>query len=436
MNKPALNADQEAAAEFFFDMLFNDNVKEMAITGGAGKGKTFLISYLNDVVMERYYEMCSLLGVKPKYHEFHLTATTNKAAEVLSKTINKPARTTHSFFNLSVFNCYETGETRIKKSKAWTVHQNAIIVIDEGYQVDSPLRRLILEGTQNCKIVYVGDAEQMNPIKEKISPVADPRNGIPSFELTIPMRNAGKPQLVQLCDDLRNAVKTLNFPTIQTFPDTIVYLSDEEAEQQICKTFANPVTDSRILCYRNARVNEINNFVRHIRGLPTEYQEGEFLICNSAHIPKNRDKSFQLSVEDEVLIDKLWPTQVLFINDDPNYPINVKAASLKNGYISGEFYIPDDQTYIDQLSKYFKRNKMWPYFFWLQENLVDLRPRDASTVYKAQGSTLKSVFIDLTDISHHGVADKFARLWHVAASRAQETIYLFGELPEKFGRIL
>lgn len=427
-----LNKGQQDAADFFFAMLFDDSVKEMSISGPAGTGKTFLMGYLINDILKRYYDTCKIMGLAAKYHNVVMTASTNKAAEVLSLAIKKPTSTCHSFFNLTVQDNFSTGESTIRKTQQWRVHQNTIIFIDEAYFLDSKTRQYILEGTQNCKIVYVGDKDQMNPVKEKISPVADPANKIPVIYLTEPMRNAAKPELSDLCGQLKECVTTHNFPTIITNSDSIIYLSDDEALEHIHKNFVHQNTGSRILCYHNKRVNEFNAHIRDLRGLPYEYQEGEYLINNSAI----RNKSCALSVEDEVYIDTLGSPFTVYIGDDPEYPLEVVSARLISSFKDGNFLIPLDREYVDKLSKYFKRNKKWGHFFWLKNTLPDLRPRDACTVYKAQGSTLDTVYLDLTDITSCGVADRVARMLYVGASRARETVYMFGELPKKFGKVI
>lgn len=427
-----LNKGQQEAADFFFAMLFDDSIKEMSISGSAGTGKTYLMGHLIDKVLNQYYETCKIMGIKAKYHNVVMTASTNKAAEVLSHAIKRPAQTCHSFFNLIVQENFRTGETEIKKSKSWVVHTNTIVFIDEAYTLDYKTIQHILEGTMNCKIVYVGDKDQMNPVKEKISYVADPVNKIPTIYLTEQMRNAGRPELAALCLQLKETVNTGIFKPIQTYPGIIEHLSDEETEQHIQNNFVHQNIGSRILCFHNQRVNTFNAYIRNLRGLPYEYQEGEYLI-NSSSI---RNKTCALSVEDEVLIEHKGPQYTVYISDDPEFPLDVVPVELSAGYKRGHFILPLDREYVDKLSKYFKRNKMWRYFFWLKNNLPDLRPRDSCTVYKAQGSTLNTVYLDLTDITSQGIADKVARMLYVGASRAKETVYMFGELPEKFGKIL
>lgn len=98
--------------------------------------------------------------------------------------------------------------------------------------------------------------------------------------------------------------------------------------------------------------------------------------------------------------------------------------------------VPVDRNHFTKLLAYYKRNKNWHKFFHLKNNYPDLRPRDAATVYKAQGSTYDSVFIDLGDLSTCPNPNQAARMLYVAFSRARHRVFLYGELAERFGGLI
>ncbi len=165
-----LNQGQEAAADAFMQFLFSD-AKGFIISGPAGVGKTYLMNYIIDQTMPRYHEMCKLIDERPLYNDVVMTATTNKAAEVLSTSTGRPTSTIHSFLSLIVKEDFSTGRSKLQKSNGWRVHENKIVFIDECSMIESALFDTIQEGTHNCKIVYVGDHNQLAPVYEKISPV-------------------------------------------------------------------------------------------------------------------------------------------------------------------------------------------------------------------------------------------------------------------------
>ena len=124
--KAPLNKGQEAVAKEFFDFLLDPNASEFNISGPGGTGKTFLMSHLIDDTMPAYMETCSLMGTKPLYNEVVMTATTNKAAEVLAQATGRPTSTYHSFQGLIVKNDFKTGEANVVPSKSFNIKKNKI----------------------------------------------------------------------------------------------------------------------------------------------------------------------------------------------------------------------------------------------------------------------------------------------------------------------
>lgn len=432
--KKTLNQGQEAAANGFFAFLFGPE-KELNIRGPGGVGKTYLMGYLIDEILPRYHDTCRLMGIEPKYTEVQMCATTNKAADVLGHATGRPSQTIHSFMNLMVRDDYTTGKSTITKSRSWKVHNNLIIFVDEGSMVDTPLRQHIMEGTQDCKVVYVGDHCQLAPVMEPISPIYA-GNLLPSFDLTEPVRNAGQPALMAVCQQLRHTVETGEFYPIQVVPGVIDWLDSEAMQAEIDREFAvkNP---NRILTYTNDKVTAINEYIRGLRNLPADYTVGEELINNSAiTLPLGGGLSRMLSVEEEVEIESQDSyTEMVPVED--SVQLEIRYCNLKTFY--NTFHnvpVPVDKQHFTSLLKYYQRNKNWPKYYHLKNTYPDLRPRDACTAYKAQGSTYHTVYIDLDDLSSCRNPNQAARLLYVAFSRAQQRVVLFGDLAAKYGGLI
>ena len=421
-----LNEGQQAAADGFFQFLF-DKGSELIISGPGGVGKTFLMGHLIDEIMPRYEQTCQMMGIKSEYHSVVMTATTNKAAEVLANATGRPTSTIHSFMNLKVKDDYSSGKSVLQKTSSWKVHNNTIIFVDEASMIDHNLLEKIREGTFNCKIIYVGDHCQLAPIMEPISPIY--RYDLPFFELTEPMRNSEQPALMQLCQQLRNTVETGEFQPIKIHPGVIDLLSDEELEAEINETFKED-TDSRILAYTNQRVVAYNNHIREIRQFHDTYILGEKLINNSAI----QFRSGMISVEEEVTISKLSSeTEEIEINHDATLIVRRADLQTKFGEIYTDVPLPEDKEHFQQLIKFYQKNKNWNRYFHLKNSYPDLRPRDAATVHKAQGSTYETVYVDLGNLSTCRNPIEAARLLYVAFTRARKRIVLYGELAEKYG---
>jgi superfamily I DNA/RNA helicase len=429
-NKPVLNAGQQAAADGFFNFLLSNENNELIISGPGGVGKTFLMGHMIDEIMPKYFKMCELMGIAPEYASVIMAATTNKAADVLTTSTKHKADTIHSFLALKVKDDFTTGRSSLTKTTAWTVHQKKIIFIDECSMIDTDLRNIILEGTHNSKIIYVGDHCQLAPIMEPISPIY--RDNLPFFALTESVRNAGQPALMHVCQQLRDTVETGVFNPIQAVPGVIDWLSDEDAENEIHAHFSKQTTTSRILAYSNARVLEFNSHIRDIRNLPEEFTVGELLVNNSAiRIGKS-----MLSVDQEVEIIRqdYKPTKVE-ISDNVYLDILRTDLQTSTGIVR-DVNVPVDQKHYTDLIRYYQKLKNWNRYFHLKNNYPDLRQRDASTVHKSQGSSYDTVFIDLANLSACHQPNVAARLLYVAFSRARNRIVLFGNLTSKYGGVV
>jgi GTPase SAR1 family protein len=423
-----LNQGQEAAAEGFMNFLFSPE-KELIISGPGGVGKTFLMSYLIDETMPRYFSTCNMMGIEPEFTEVKMTATTNKAAEVLAVATQRATETIHSFLNLKVTDDFTTGQSKLTKTNGWMVHEKKILFVDESSMIDKPLLDLIREGTHQSKIIFVGDHCQLAPVMEPISPIY--RANLPFYELTEPMRNAEQPALMNLCNQLRHTVETGEFFPIQIVPGVIDLFDDDQMQTQLIKHFTEQTLTSRILCYTNQRVMQYNDFIRQIRQLPEEYTVGEYLVNNSAI----RMKSRMLSVEEELTIQQLSDTTETITLED-GAELIIRRGTLTSRAIGDwltNVAIPVDRNHFSELLKYYRRKKEWHKYFSLKNTIPDLRQRDAATVHKSQGSTYDTVFVDLTNIStcHNPIAA--ARMLYVAFTRARSRICLYGNLASKYG---
>lgn len=434
-----LNEGQTLASEGFFEFLLGPD-KELNLSGAGGTGKTFLLGHLIDEILPKYFETCKMMGVEPEYSSVHMTATTNKAAEVLGQQTGRPVSTVHSFFGLKVVDDYKTGVSVVSKSNGWTVYSNIILIIDESSMIDSQLYAFIMEGTCKCKVVYVGDKNQMAPVKESLSPVYK-RVGIPMFELLEPMRT-NIPELHALniqCRDTvesgENSLGIFDFKPIKIVPGIIDWLSDEQFQDEIDTNFRTEGHDNVVLAYKNVRVVQINDYVRQLRGLPAHFTAGERLISNSAP----RFGKFSLSVEEEIKIlsmDEIVQNLIISESDDISTP--VCYALVENAF--GEQFnipIPMDTAHTAELIKYFKRIKKWHAYYFMRNNLPDLRQRDARTVYKIQGSSVGgTVYIDAADLSTCHNPSQAARQLYVAVSRARKRVAFHGKLAEKYGGLI
>lgn len=425
--KAPLNQGQEAVAKEFFDFLLDPNATEFGISGPGGTGKTFLMSHLIDDTLPAYAETCSLMGTKPLYDQVVMSATTNKAAEVLAQATGRPTSTIHSYQGLIVKNDFKTGETNIAPSKSFTIKKNKIIFVDEASMVDRQLLKYVREGTHQCKLVFVGDASQLLPVKENKSPVYS--GNIPTHYLTEQMRT-DMPELKALHQQLRDTVDGNGFKPIKCIPGIIDWVSGEEMEKLVLEHFCNP-TDSRIVGYTNDQVINYNNYIREANGYTGEYSIGETLVSNSAIRLGVEDR---LSIEQEVkLIDQDSSTRSIQVVNDIELEVRNSTIDLGYGGIVSEVPVPTDPDYFNRLVKWLGKEKNWEPYFRMKETVPDLRATHACTVHKSQGSSYDTIFIDAADLSSCRQPDMVARLLYVAVSRARKRVVFYGDLASKYG---
>lgn len=422
-----LNKGQNDAAEAVFNFLMSDD-KEFVVSGPAGVGKTTLMKYIMNNIMKRYKDACDILNIPQQLDGVYISATTNKAADVLELATGFPTSTIHQLMNLKVYNDYTSGKTKITKIiKNWKVHSKKIIFIDEAPMIDKQVREYILEGTDEfCKIIYIGDHCQMAPIFEDISPIyKKPKH---YAELLVPIRNAESPALMELSKQLRETVETGIFKPIKEVKGEIDFINLNQLKHILENDFVKTDIDSRILCFTNKRVKEFNDQIRKIRKLPANFQVGERLI-NSRNLIRPEGS---IKVEQEIeIINILSSPKDIIIHESTTMSVYDAIIETQFG-TRHKLQIPTNPIHYLKLLNYYKDNEKWKPYFNLKDNFPDLRPKDASTVYKAQGSTYDNVILDLENIGTSDDADQVARMLYVGATRPRKHIYLFGELPEKY----
>lgn len=437
-----LTSDQQEAADAFFSFLMND-AQTFVISGKAGVGKTFLMGYLCDKVMVRYEGACAMLGIEPEYLTATFTATTNKAAEVLERSINRPVSTIHSLLGLKVNENHKTGKTSCEPNPRTGLNKvkNQILFIDESSMIDPVLYGYILKACKNTKVVFVGDHAQMAPVNEVISPVYQNVEEDNFVFLSTMVRNADSPPLMALCDQLRDTVESGIFQPIQEVPGTIEFLSKDRMQSKVDEVFKDPTDSARILCYTNKRVQMFNEYVRELRKQSDMFEEGDELVVAEAYF----DGKTQFSVERQVYV--YWADHGLYnagfgnvLKDGREVQYYMLGISRTKPEDYDEFFdgkpvevmVPADPDHYQAVLKQLRKQKDWSAFFHLKNMFIDLRGKESCTVYKSQGSTYDTVFMDLGNIGTSWDAEQVARMLFVGASRARSKLYFFGRLPGKY----
>jgi exodeoxyribonuclease V len=420
MSTMQLTDDQQNASAAFTDFLLNEDEKYMVIAGAAGTGKSTLMRHLVDTVQAKMRMFSLLLGKKREQGDFtiELTATTNKAAAVLSDLSGDTARTIHSRLGLVAKQDFKTGELDFIKGKNYEVIYNTLLVIDEASFISSKLFKDIDSSTVDCKILLVGDQYQLAPVKQAV-PIMDSID-CTKVSLEKIMRHGGA--IAKSGAKFRETVKTGVFTDITPNGVDIIHVDGPTFQRMIDDEFTHPdykASKARILAWTNEKVQQYNAHIRSILGYDSQLGEGDVLTTNNPILAKN----YTLANTDSfVRITDI-------ISDNINQGISGRIVEINNMY---EYFLPDSQYEVSQLLKQYAKASNWMQYYSIKNHWLDLRPVYASTVHKAQGSTYDTVFVNLSDIGKCNIWSDVARMMYVAITRAANKVVLYGQLPNKY----
>lgn len=402
-----LTEQQEAAYNAVIGFMAS-NERCMVIDGYAGTGKSTLIKHIRD----EYPEMCNVARLinpnKPK-ESLKITATTNKAVSNL--TAQKiTAHTIHSELELIIKN-----KMLVKKHEKPNSY-NRLIIIDEASMIDINLYNFLL-AEDNTRYIFIGDNTQLPPVNEVMSKIY--LANYMEVKLTQVMRQKESP-LLDLITELREAVvNETDLPQIIPNGLDIQYLEHDDFYQHVLTDMCRPdwkTTHSRLLGFTNNHVINMNKEVATKKTGTYKFIKDDVANVNTYF---NFD-GLKLPTDSMILIHSVGQS----------YAIKYDKKEI-NGYYVGTseghlLFVPDNFTELKPLRN---ANPSFDYFC-NQNKIVDLRPLFASTVHKAQGSTINTVYIDLNDfkaVSRYNYP-LFKKLLYVAVSRASEKVIFTGDI--------
>lgn len=421
----SLSPDQEKVFLNIIDFINTDDEQFMDVNGGAGTGKTFLISKIADGILNHKKKGSPL-------HSVAITATTNKAAAVISDAMPHRAGeigTIYSFMNLRLSENFSTGTTKVVPTKTWKVHSGTVIIVDEDSMINKELFKWLRDGIDStCKVIFVGDRNQLAPVKETLSPIFT--QGYRTAHLTKPVRNAEQPALMTLCEQAKQTVLTGIFTPIVPVPGVIDIIDGPEMEGVLQRDYLQEDPTKRLLSYTNSRVIDYNQYIRDLRGYTEPFVVGEVLSNNQSAelVGKTRLYTDQM-VEVVRIVDDLMDKNM--VSGEEVRMVHMIVKDVMNGteYEVTSFAHPEDRK---DVLDYYASRKQWDRFFRIKNNYPDLRSVAASTTHKAQGSTYNEVIVDLEDIGKCTNVEQTARMQYVALSRPKSRIYIRGQLPARY----
>lgn len=427
-----LTPDQQKAYDQFQGFLLSDQT-EFHLFGAAGCGKTFLVRHFLTKGLEDYSNTCKLIGKEPyEFWDIYLTATTNKALEVLQQGFQNQSyniETIYSAFNVVVKNDYKTGKSRLCLKNPKFKLIDALVFVDECSMLPEKMLDIMRKHSTNCKFVFIGDSYQLAPVDEQ--PHWDNTPNLTTARLYTPVRNQGKQALVDLCSQLRTTVETLDFKPIKLVPGVIEHLDDAQAMQWISNT---DYSKNRILSYTNSKSLKYIELIKQQKGITDRVKVGEIYINNS-HFANGNDSFYP---EELIKVKEIMSkTEILKIIPGVTLKVFiVSVQSVSSPHKSSLVFIPENVLEYTKVMRILVEKEEWKEYFRLAEQILDLRSPYACTIHKAQGNTYEEVLIDCGSFKVCEDPLIAARLLYVAVSRAQNKVLFYGKLPKKYGEFI
>lgn len=408
-----LTKGQQEGYKKFADFYLDPMESVFLIKGFPGTGKSTLIKYLIQQ-LDKLNATMRLIDPAFVPYDVKLTATTNPAAEALAiSTGINDTKTVHSLLGLRLFRDFKTGKTKLMISDGFPKAYRCLIVVDEASYLDQYTLGLIFEQIDDCKIVFVGDPDQLKPVTSSYMPAFNMDKN--QIELTEMVRQGNNSPLTPVIEGFREAVRKGVFPKIKLAPGILEHVDQDTFETVAYKVFSKPDgPSSKILTYTNDRAIYYNNRMSEWITGTTEPQVGQRMFVNDA-VHNNTER---LNNNQEVMLEGVVMAT--------RYGIAGYDIRLRGKY--KDYFLPTSRTAKKSLIKNLIEDGEYQTAQEVEGSWVDLRPAFSSTVNKAQGSTYHTIFLDINDIAHRNhTADAIARLMYVGCSRASHRLMLTGD---------
>lgn len=466
--KSNLTEDQaKAASELigFIGSPWSDTDFIHALIGAGGVGKTYTLKYV--------IENC-----KYSYSCIAAAAPTHKACRVLTTSLNRiiKATTIQSMFgfrldvNIENFDPENPAFNPIGRVKLTDPSYNyKVLIVDEASMLNVKLVKYIVSKCKNAriKIIFVGDSSQLPPVNEKKSTafiIASKVN-----HLTQIVRQEDDNPIREILSILRKDIDNRTYKFLEYICKNRQAINEVGKGYTVCnptdfqnlininfhdECYTTDVDMYKIIAYTNAKVKYWNDFIRNNiilnsdKGIITKND----LIMSYSTIVDDFNSEIMINSEEYIIKDiGDW------IDTDFGFKsFMVKFQAVHGGYVTPQLCVIDHtdkytiQLYYKKLNNLIEaakedKTKWKDYFrfkrkYLLATNILDSMgyikvSRDldygfALTSHKSQGSTYKTVFVDVNDIVFDKYGhpytnqDELLRRLYVACSRASNNLIL------------
>lgn len=452
----------------FINSPYNENDYKRALVGPAGTGKTYLVKAL---IMN-----CGL-----SYSTIGLAAPTHKACRVLSESIEIPNIKVNTLqsslglrLNFDVEN-FDIDNPPFDPKGKIKIGEYKLFIVDESSMINKGLITFLerICEKNNCKVLYIGDANQLPPPKESYSAAF---KGIKTFKLTQIVRQGDDNPISQLLQILRYDIEHKTFKFLEYISkNRIKFNEDNTKGYKVCtanefnqlvyinfsdEALTRNINYCKIVAYTNPCVSGWNKFIRNtiIKDSDKSIITKNDLIASHTTIVNQFNECIIKNSEEYILKDIVNYTH-------PKYNIKgfmVKFIAIYGGHVTNPLFIVDHtdrfsvNMYVKlsreliQAAKYASvklRAQRWRDYFAFKEScllLTDIYKPDgetvefarnldygfATTAHKSQGSTFDTTFVDVNNIvfnkygNLYANAEEINKRLYVACSRSKNKLYL------------
>lgn len=406
-----LNTEQLAARALILDWLAGKR-NHILIQGSPGTGKTYVVSH----VLEEIDLDSIRLAVACPSHKAKNVAREYLESVGLSRI---PCFTVHGLLGIGMDIDDSSGQTSFTStaSNSAPIQQFTHLWVDECSMLGKDLRDELF--SRAVRLLFTGDRRQLLPIDEKSFAVFDFFESCPDNVATLE-----KPERYQ------GPIKDLVYAAIpyidrEEYFDPTFYLMSEN-----CRLNGDWFTDWQkndnekvVLAFKNNTVTKINQMCRaSIYGEnPKPLYIGEELI-SYAPIKSVANK------------DLLPNGSTIIVSDIEEGTFLARHETFKVTKVLPEGMLEPCQMFLNKFEQ--KRwdiwlkelglkcatgKERWRTFYYYKGLIADLRPTNALTIHKSQGSGWNSVYV-IEDFSFLRDDPMQPRLHYVASSRAKEKL--------------
>lgn len=374
------------------------------LSGQAGTGKTALAYFI-----KKWAEENLNMWV-------HVTATTNKAAAVLTATmpLGEEAGTIYSLLGLKVMNNFTTGKQYLQKTNSQNPPEfGSLVLVDEASMVDYELMDYINEAARQDKlrVLFIGDAYQLPPVNAGSMPVTSEH--IPVSYLTEIMRAEKRHDLEEVYVNGRQMVIDDSGIFMPAGSSNVTIVPHAGSREYLGNLLAHDA-HTKVLAYTNKAVEGANTVCRQLLGLPVDPIPGDTLVAEDVVIVNTQRLAY---IGEEIEVAEVEPTVVTF--DGEEYAAQFITSTCHRRYL--RMNNPEARQYcLKQLAN----RKDWRAYYAMKEQVADLRFTHASTVHKSQGSTYPNVLVMAPNIMTCPGLSTRRRLLYVAFTRASQHLHV------------